>query len=138
MVPSWAGQLSSSLFLASTLFFPSPICLPCLLSFCFPPFLSFGIYQLLLLLFSLSFISCYFILVTLLPFLYYTDASPLSLFTLVHYPETTSPISIPLLPNCSLFSAPSSFIFFFFPILQSTSLCFLLIPSSALGNFATE
>lgn len=34
-------------------------CLPCLLSFCFSPFLSFSIYQLFLLLFPLSFISCY-------------------------------------------------------------------------------
>jgi hypothetical protein len=94
-----------------SLFFPSHICLSCLLSFCFSPFLSFSVYQLLLLI-PLSFISCYFISVPLLPFLYYTDTSPLSLFTLVQYPETTSPISLPVLPNCSLFSTPS-------PVLQS-------------------
>jgi hypothetical protein len=113
IVPSWARQLSSRLFLASTLF-PPPICLPCLLSFCFSPLLSFSVYQLLLLLFPLSFISCYIISVPPLPFLYHTP----SLFTSFHYPHTTPPISISLLPNCSLFSTPSSLSFS--PVLQST------------------
>jgi hypothetical protein len=129
MVTSWARQLSSHLLLASTLF-----SLP-YLSFCFSPFLSFSIYWLLLL-FPFSFISCYFISVPLLSFLYYTDTSSLSLFKLAQYSETTSPISISVLWNSSLFSTPSSLTFS--PVLQSALLCFLLSPSSALDNFAVD
>ena len=129
-------MLVSCCYSLFSLFVPSPICLPRLPSFCFSPFLSFSVYQLLLLLFPLPSISCNFISVPLLHFLYYTDTSPLSLFTLVQYPETTSAISILVLPNCSLFSTPS--FLSFSPDLQSTLLCFLLSLSSALGSFAMK
>lgn len=131
----YGSLLGRTAFLTLVSCFYSLFSLP-YLSFCFSPFLSFSIYQLLLLLFPFSFISCYFISVPLLSFLYYTDTSSLSLFTLAQYSETTSPVSISVLPNSSLFSTPSSLTFSL--VLQSTLLCFLLSPSSALSNFAME